>query len=143
MKATSCRFNSCYPHHEKAHFCPIDKSVLFQLYPFPVVTCDIPVGMISASQMIYASRIWERILYHTCKASISYGTAVYHIASAIFHWLYALVGSTPHQNFAVTSFLLSLCKTKIRSRKRTDFLFCILQFLCFIALENRQSRLRI
>ena len=27
----------------------------------------------------------ERILYHTCEASISYGFAVYHIALAIYH----------------------------------------------------------
>ena len=41
--------------------------------------------MISASQMIYASRMMERILYHACEASISYGIAVYHIALAIYH----------------------------------------------------------
>ena len=32
----------------------------------------------------------ERILYHICNANISYGSAVYHIAQAIYHWGYAL-----------------------------------------------------
>ena len=39
----------------------------------PVGTDDIADAMISAPQMIYASRIKERILYHACGASISYG----------------------------------------------------------------------
>ena len=39
----------------------------------PVVTGDIADAMISASQMIYASRMEERILYHACEANISYG----------------------------------------------------------------------
>ena len=47
----------------------------------PVGTGDIAVALISASQMIYASRMKERILYHACEASISYGNAVYHIAN--------------------------------------------------------------
>ena len=51
----------------------------------PYGTGDIADAMISASQMIYASRMKERILYHACEASISYGNAVYHIASAIYH----------------------------------------------------------
>ncbi len=51
----------------------------------PVGTGDIADAMISASQMIYASRMKERILYHACIASISYGNAVYHIAQAIYH----------------------------------------------------------
>ena len=51
----------------------------------PCGTGDIADAMISASQMIYASRMKERILYHACEASISYGKAVYHIASAIYH----------------------------------------------------------
>jgi len=48
-------------------------------------TGDIADAMISASQMIYASRMKERILYHICRANISYGLAVYHIALAIYH----------------------------------------------------------
>ena len=36
--------------------------------------------MISASRMIYALRMEERILYHICNTNISYGSAVYHIA---------------------------------------------------------------
>ena len=51
----------------------------------PCGTGDIVDAMISASQMIYASRMKERILYHACEASISYGFAVYHIALAIYH----------------------------------------------------------
>ena len=51
----------------------------------PVGTDDIANAMISASQMIYASRMKERILYHICKANISYDNAIYHIAIAIFH----------------------------------------------------------
>jgi len=51
----------------------------------PIGTGDIADAMISASQMIYASRMKERILYHACEASISYGIAVYHIALAIYH----------------------------------------------------------
>ena len=51
----------------------------------PCGTGDIADAMISAAQMIYASRMKERILYHTCEASISYGNAVYHIALAIYH----------------------------------------------------------
>ena len=51
----------------------------------PCGTGDIADAMISASQMIYASRMKERILYHACEASISYGIAVYHIALAIYH----------------------------------------------------------
>ena len=39
----------------------------------PVGMGDIADAMISASQMIYALRMKERILYHTCGASISYG----------------------------------------------------------------------
>ncbi len=31
-----------------------------------------PAGMISALQMIYVSRMKERILYHACEASISH-----------------------------------------------------------------------
>ncbi len=50
-----------------------------------MVTDYIADAMISASQMIYASRMKERILYHICKANISYGIAVYHIALAIYH----------------------------------------------------------
>ena len=40
-----------------------------------------PSGIMSASQMMYASRIGERVLYHifACE-NISYGVAVYHIA---------------------------------------------------------------
>ena len=41
----------------------------------PDGTGDIAVAMISASQMIYASRMKERILYHTCVASISCGAS--------------------------------------------------------------------
>ena len=37
----------------------------------PDGTGDIADAMISASQMIYASRMKERILYHACEASIS------------------------------------------------------------------------
>ena len=51
----------------------------------PDGTDDIACAMISASQMIYASRMQERILYHICNANISYGKAVYHIAAAIYH----------------------------------------------------------
>ena len=39
----------------------------------PVGTGDIADAMISASQMIYASRMKERILYHICGANISCG----------------------------------------------------------------------
>ena len=39
----------------------------------PVGTGDIADAMISVTQMIYASRMKERILYHACEASISYG----------------------------------------------------------------------
>ena len=46
----------------------------------PFGTGDIADAMISAPQMIYASRMKERILYHACEASISYGFSVYHIA---------------------------------------------------------------
>ena len=38
----------------------------------PCRTEDIADAMISAAQMIYALRMVERILYHTCAASISY-----------------------------------------------------------------------
>lgn len=38
-------------------------------------TDDILDGMISALQMIYASRMLERILYHACAASISCGVS--------------------------------------------------------------------
>ena len=41
----------------------------------PIGTDDIADAMISALQMIYASRMKERILYHACKASISYGVS--------------------------------------------------------------------
>ncbi len=41
--------------------------------------------MISGLQMIYALRMKERILYHTCKASISYDKIIYHFAYAIYH----------------------------------------------------------
>ena len=43
----------------------------------PVGTGDIADAMISASQMIYASRMKERILFHACKASISCGGEPY------------------------------------------------------------------
>ncbi len=49
----------------------------------PAGTGGIADAMISAAQMIYASRMKERILYHICNANISCGAAVYHIASAI------------------------------------------------------------
>ena len=39
----------------------------------PIGTDDIADAMISALQMIYASRMKERILYHACVASISCG----------------------------------------------------------------------
>ena len=39
----------------------------------PGGTGDIAIAMISALQMIYASRMKERILYHICIANISYG----------------------------------------------------------------------
>ena len=39
----------------------------------PFGTGDIADAMISAAQMIYASRMMERILYHICNANISYG----------------------------------------------------------------------
>ena len=45
----------------------------------PCGTDDIAAGVISASQVVYASRMKERIAYHAA-------TAVYHIASAIYHW---------------------------------------------------------
>ena len=51
------------------------RQVLFSMISVPYGTGDIPVGMISASQMIYASQMKERILYHTCEASISYGAS--------------------------------------------------------------------
>ena len=51
----------------------------------PRGTGDIADAMISALQMVYASRMKERILYHACEASISYGIAVYHIALAMYH----------------------------------------------------------
>ncbi len=40
----------------------------------PNGTGDIADAMMSASQMIYASRMKERILYHICFANISYCT---------------------------------------------------------------------
>ena len=46
-----------------------------------MVTDDIADAMISAPQMIYASRMKKRILYHICNANISYGNAVYHTAN--------------------------------------------------------------
>lgn len=47
-------------------------------------TDDILDGMISALQMIYASRMLERILYHACAASISCGVSrISHSASDI------------------------------------------------------------
>lgn len=52
---------------------------------------------------LFTLRVW-----YTCFASIPYGITVYHIVSAIFHCIYFLVGSTPHQNFALASFLLPL-----------------------------------
>ena len=39
----------------------------------PCGTGDIADAMISASQMIYASRMKERILYHICRVNISCG----------------------------------------------------------------------
>ncbi len=45
------------------------------MIPFLAVTDDIADAMISASKMIYASRVKERILYHICIANISYGTS--------------------------------------------------------------------
>jgi len=45
----------------------------------PFGTGDIADAMISASQMIYASRMMEQILYHAAKA-------IYHIAAAIYHF---------------------------------------------------------
>ena len=48
---------------------------------------------------LFTLRVW-----YTCFASIPYGITVYHIVSAIFHCIYFLVGSTPHQNFASASF---------------------------------------
>ena len=53
----------------------------------PNGTGDIANAMISASQMIYALRMGERIVYHICKANISCGSAAYHIARAIYHSL--------------------------------------------------------
>ena len=47
----------------------------------PVVTGDIPCGYdICYADDICLRHMKERILYHTCEASISYGNAVYHIA---------------------------------------------------------------
>ena len=60
-------------------------SIGMRMISVPFGTGDIADAMISASQMIYASRMKERILYHACEASISYGIAVYHIALAIYH----------------------------------------------------------
>ena len=48
---------------------------LFSMISVPVGTGDIADAMISASQMIYASRMEERILYHACAASISFGAS--------------------------------------------------------------------
>ena len=56
------------------------------------VTDDIPVGMISASQMIYASRIGERILYHACIASISCGISRISYCVSNISLLWFLVG---------------------------------------------------
>ena len=54
----------------------------------PCGTGDIADAMISAPQMIYASRMKERILYHIfTKWKYIIRLAVYHIAIAIYHYL--------------------------------------------------------
>ena len=45
------------PPPRKKSLLSTDKGDFFQLYPFPAVTDDIADAMISASQMIYASRM--------------------------------------------------------------------------------------
>ena len=57
--------------------------LLFSMISVPCETDDIAVAMISAPQMIYASRMMERISSHICNANISYGFAVYHITRYI------------------------------------------------------------
>ena len=50
-------------------------------------TGDISFDMIStAVDAICLRHMKERILYHICSANISYGSAVYHIALAIYHF---------------------------------------------------------
>ena len=62
-------FESLAACHEKR----LAFASLFSMISVPCGTGDIADAMISASQMIYASRMKERILYHACEASISYG----------------------------------------------------------------------
>ena len=52
----------------------------------PCGTGDISFDMISTvADDICLRHMKERILYHICSANISYGSAVYHIASSIYH----------------------------------------------------------
>ena len=51
----------------------------------PCGTGDIADAMISASQMIYASRMKGTDIISYLQRNILYGAAVYHIASAIYH----------------------------------------------------------
>ena len=67
---------------EKVSFVGRQKG-LFSMISVPCGTGYIACAMISSAQMIYASRMKGRILYHACVASISHGNAVYHIAQAI------------------------------------------------------------
>ena len=61
---------------------------LFSMISVPCGTGDISsIWYRSASDDICLRHVKERILYHACEASISYGNAVYHIAQAILYVL--------------------------------------------------------
>ena len=59
---------------------------LFSMISVPCRTDDIADAMISATQMIYASRMKERILYHTCEANASYRQRRYIIEKYSILW---------------------------------------------------------
>ena len=79
------RFESSRARHEKSH---LHLQMAFFNDIRSVGTGDIPCGydICFADDIRFAYVGLERILYHICKANISYGSAVYHIAYAIYHF---------------------------------------------------------
>ena len=73
-------------------------SEFFQLYPFLTVTDDIADAMIYASRMKTGTDIiliFAPQIYHTCKASISYGFGVYHISQRYIIDIYVILCYLP------------------------------------------------
>ena len=72
-----------YPAPCKKPFLSTGQKRFFTMISVPVGTGDISsLWYRSSSDDICLRHMKERILYHTCEAGISYGLAVYHIASA-------------------------------------------------------------